>query len=200
MDVLIVVDVQNDFCEGGALAVDGGSQIVPVINAIRSKFNKVIFTQDWHPPNHVSFASSHPGEKVLTTITLNSGKKQELWPTHCVQNTQGAALREDLIVEPTDRIVKKGLNQDHDSYSAFGCEEDRTNLEKKLKKIEIRRVFVCGLAFDFCAGKTALDARSFGLETFFITDASRSISQATHQAMEEKLLENGVKLITSNEI
>lgn len=201
MDVLIVVDVQNDFCENGSLPVPNGSHVVPVINSIRSKFQEVYFSLDWHPHNHASFFSSHEEAKVFTSIIYEkTGLQLELWPPHCIQNSEGASFHKDLTVLPEDIIIKKGLHTDYDSYSAFGAEEDKTNLTEVLKSKQIRRVFCCGLAYDFCVGKTAIDSSKQGYDTYVITDCCRSICSHSERIMTEELLRLGVKLITSQDI
>jgi nicotinamidase/pyrazinamidase len=173
--VLIVVDVQNCFI-GGTLAVPHGAEVVPVINRIAPAFQNVVLTQDWHPPGHVSFASSHPGRKPLETIRLAYGK-QVLWPDHCVQGTADAALHPGLRIPQAELILRKGFHRDVDSYSAF-TEADRrtpTGLRGYLKERGIRSVFVTGLATDFCVAWTALDARRAGLQTYVVEDACRGI-------------------------
>jgi nicotinamidase/pyrazinamidase len=173
---LIVVDVQNDFCPGGALAVPKGDEVVPVINRLAARFDNMVLTQDWHPRDHASFASSHPGKKPFETIDLPYGK-QVLWPNHCVQGTRGAAFHEKLEVAKAQLIVRKGFHRDVDSYSGF-LEADRTTttgLAGYLKERGLRELFVCGLATDFCVGWTALDARATGFEVAVIEDACRAI-------------------------
>src|SRR6266568_4607143 len=162
-DALIVVDVQNDFCPGGRLAVQKGDEVVPAVNALAQRFANVVLTQDWHPPGHQSFATSHPGRKPFDSIKLPYGE-QVLWPDHCVQGSDGAALHKDLSVPQAQLLIRKGYNKDVDSYSAF-LEADRrtrTGLEGYLEERGIKRVFVCGLATDFCVAWTALDARKLG--------------------------------------
>ena len=176
MQCLIVVDVQNDFCPGGALAVPKGDEVVPVINRLVAKFDNVVLTQDWHPRGHASFASSHPGRKPFETIDLPYGK-QVLWPDHCVQGTPGAAFHSNLKTEPAQLVVRKGFHRDIDSYSGF-LEADRettTGLAGFLKEKGFRQLFVCGLATDFCVAWTALDARATGFEVTVIEDACRAI-------------------------
>jgi nicotinamidase/pyrazinamidase len=173
---LIVVDVQNDFIPGGALAVPGGDEVVPVINRVAARFENVVLTQDWHPKGHASFASSHPGKKPFETIALAYGP-QVLWPDHCVQGTSGAAFHEDLAIPHAQLIVRKGHHRGIDSYSAF-LEADRktpTGLAGYLRERGLRRLYVCGLATDFCVAWTALDARAAGFETTVIEDACRAI-------------------------
>jgi len=173
---LIVVDVQNCFVPGGSLAVKQGDEIVPLINKIAKGFENVVMTQDWHTPGHISFASAHAGKKPFEQIQLPYGK-QTLWPDHCVQGTEGAALHKDLSIPQAQLVIRKGFHKDVDSYSAF-LEADRktsTGLSAYLKARGINRVFVCGLATDFCVAWTALDARKAAFETYVIEDASRGI-------------------------
>ncbi len=173
---LLVVDVQNDFMPGGALAVPGGDAVVPVINRLARRFAVVVLTQDWHPPDHLSFASQHAGRSPFGRVTLPYGE-QTLWPDHCVMGSQGAALHADLDVPHAQLILRKGHGRTVDSYSAF-LEADRrtrTGLDGYLAARGIRQVCVCGLATDFCVAATALDARRFGLAASVIEDASRGI-------------------------
>ncbi len=173
---LIVVDVQNDFMPGGALAVARGDEVVPVINRLAARFENVVLTQDWHPRGHASFASSHPGRRPFETIKLAYGT-QVLWPDHCVQGTAGAALHVGLDLQKAQLVIRKGHHRAIDSYSAF-LEADRktvTGLKGYLKERKIKRLFVSGLATDFCVAWTALDARSTGFETTLIEDACRAI-------------------------
>jgi nicotinamidase/pyrazinamidase len=173
---LIVIDVQNCFVKGGTLAVEHGDDVVPVINRIAPAFQNVILTQDWHNPGHTSFASSHPGKKPYDTVHLSYGN-QVLWPDHCVQGTPDAALDPELHVPQAQLILRKGFHKDIDSYSAF-VEADRrtpTGLQAYLEQRGIRRLFVAGLATDFCVAWTALDARAAGFSTYVIEDACRGI-------------------------
>jgi nicotinamidase/pyrazinamidase len=173
---LIVVDVQNDFMPGGALAVPRGDEVVPVINRLAARFENVVLTQDWHPRAQVSFASSHPGKKPFETIRLPYGE-QVLWPDHCVQGTPGAAFHAALAVPHAQLVVRKGYHQDVDSYSAF-LEADRktsTGLAGYLRERGLTRLFFCGLATDFCVAWSALDARAAGFEATVIEDACRAI-------------------------
>ena len=175
-DVLLVIDMQNDFMPGGALAVAEGDAIVPLVNRLATKFANVALTQDWHPAGHSSFASSHPGAKPFETMTMPYGA-QILWPDHCVQGSAGARLHDDLNIPHALLILRKGVNRNVDSYSAF-TEADRittTGLAALLKARGVKRVFLCGLATDFCVGWSALDARAAGFETFVIEDACRAI-------------------------
>lgn len=178
--VLIVVDVQNDFCPGGALAVPAGDTVVPVVNALARQFGNVVLTQDWHPPGHVSFASSHAGRTPFETIDLPYGV-QVLWPDHCLQGTSGADFHNALDIPHAQMIVRKGYRQGVDSYSGF-LEADRrtpTGLAGYLRERGLTRAFVVGLATDFCVAWTALDARGLGLDTTVIEDACRAIDAPT---------------------
>ena len=175
-DVLLAIDMQYDFMPGGALAVAEGDAIVPLVNRLATKFANVALTQDWHPAGHSSFASSHPGAKPFETMTMPYGA-QVLWPDHCVQGSAGARLHEGLNIPHALLILRKGVNRNVDSYSAF-TEADRittTGLAALLKARGVKRVFLCGLATDFCVGWSALDARAAGFETFVIEDACRAI-------------------------
>ncbi len=200
-DALIVVDVQNDFCPGGRLAVQKGDEVVPVINALAQRFANVVLTQDWHPPGHQSFATSHPGRKPFDSIKLPYGE-QVLWPDHCVQGSDGAALHKDLSVPQAQLLIRKGYNKDVDSYSAF-LEADRrtrTGLEGYLEERGIKRVFVCGLATDFCVAWTALDARKLGFAAAVIEDACRAIdNQGSLAAAWEKITKAGVTRLQSGD-
>jgi nicotinamidase/pyrazinamidase len=173
---LLVVDVQNDFCPGGALAVPHGDAIVPLISRIAPKFKTVVITQDWHPPGHASFASNHPGKQPFETIMLPYGP-QVLWPTHCVMASAGAALHPDLAIRHASLILRKGSHPDVDSYSAF-LEADRTTktgLDGYFASRGITEVYLCGLALDYCVAWSAEDARHFGLKAAIIEDACRAI-------------------------
>jgi nicotinamidase/pyrazinamidase len=174
--VLIVVDVQNDFCPGGALAVPNGDEVVPVINRLARRFDHVVLTQDWHPPGHASFASAHPGKAPFESVRLAYGE-QTLWPDHCVQNTAGAAFHRDLDIPRAQLVIRKGFHAGIDSYSAFR-ENDRrtpTGLAGYLRERGFRRVTLCGLATDYCVGFSAIDARATGFETAVMLDACRGI-------------------------
>ena len=175
-DVLLVVDMQRDFMPGGALAVGDGNSIIPLINRLATRFANVVLTQDWHPPGHISFASSHQGAKPFETTQVSYGV-QALWPDHCVQGSPGATLHEALAIDHAILILRKGYRTDIDSYSAF-MEADRktaTGLAGFLREKGVRRVFACGLAIDYCVAWSALDARAKGFDTFVIEDACRAI-------------------------
>ncbi|WP_040885657.1 bifunctional nicotinamidase/pyrazinamidase [Maritimibacter alkaliphilus] len=175
-DALIVIDVQNDFCPGGALAVDGGDEIVPGINRLIRDFPIRVFTQDWHPAGHSSFASSHPGKAPLEMVDMDYGP-QVLWPDHCVQGTDGAAFHEDLMTDPADLILRKGFRPEIDSYSAFFENDHRTStgLEGYLRSRGATRLTFVGLATDFCVGWSAMDAARLGFAVTVRLDLCRAI-------------------------
>src|SRR6266700_57874 len=175
-DLLLVIDVQNDFCAGGALAVADGDDVVPVINRLSGRFGHVVLTQDWHPSGHSSFATSHPGSAAFETISMPYGE-QTLWPDHCVQGTTGAAFHPQLATERAELVIRKGFRPEIDSYSAFN-ENDRrtpTGLAGYLRERGFRRVFLAGLATDYCVHYSALDARRAGFDVVVIEDACRAI-------------------------
>ncbi len=175
-DVLIVVDVQNDFCPGGALQVPGGDQVVPIANRLGGVFANVVLTQDWHPEGHLSFASSHEDKAPYDVIDMPYGP-QVLWPDHCVQGTPGADFHAELDIPHAAEVIRKGFRAEIDSYSAF-LENDHktpTGLSEYLRRRNLSRVFLCGLATDFCVHYSALDARREGFETVVIEDACRAI-------------------------
>jgi nicotinamidase/pyrazinamidase len=201
-DVLIVVDVQNDFCPGGRLAVPRGDEVVAPINRLAAKFAHVVLTQDWHPPGHLSFASSHPGRQPFETITLPYGP-QVLWPDHCVQGTPGAAFHSALDIPHAALVIRKGFRRAIDSYSAFH-ENDRTTptgLGGYLHERGLRRAFLAGLAFDFCVRYSAEDAASRGLEAVVIADACRGIDLAgSMAATRASLAERRVVCVEAGEV
>lgn len=176
---LLVIDVQRDFCAGGALAVPDGDAVVPIVNALARHYPTVIVTQDWHPANHISFASQHDGRAPFETITLGYGE-QILWPDHCVMGSAGAALHSALEIPHAALILRKGSNRAIDSYSAF-LEADRatkTGLDGYLTSRGITQIDLCGLATDYCVAWSALDARRFGFEARVIEPACRAIDLA----------------------
>ena len=175
-EVLLVVDVQTDFMPDGALAVARGDEIVPLVNRLARRFSHVVLTQDWHPPSHDSFAANHAGRQPFEMMTLPYGE-QVLWPTHCVQNTPGAALHAELDIPHARAVIRKGHHANVDSYSAF-LEADRTTptgLAGYLRDTGVTRVWCCGLATDYCVAWSALDARAAGFEVIVIEDATRAI-------------------------
>lgn len=197
--VLIVTDIQNDFLPGGALAVADGDQIIPHVNELARRFKNVVITQDWHPAHHISFASSHPGKAPFEIIDLRYGP-QVLWPDHCIQGSHGAALADGLDIPHAQLIIRKGYHAHTDSYSSF-FEADRktpTGLTGYLFERGIERVFIVGLALDFCVSWTAQDSRIHGFDTVVIQDACRAIDTndslaAAVQAMDAA----GVRRISS---
>jgi nicotinamidase/pyrazinamidase len=190
-DALLVIDLQNDFCPGGTLAVQGGDEIVPLINSLAQKFHHVLLTQDWHPAGHISFASAHPGAHPYQTIAAAYGP-QALWPDHCVQNSRGAALHSALNVPHAELILRKGFRLNIDSYSAFQ-ENDHstpTGLAGYLRERGLKRLFLCGLAYDFCVRHSAIDGTALDFECIVIEDATRAVNipgsvEATDQAFDE---------------
>ena len=175
-DVLVIVDVQNDFCPGGALAVPEGDAVVPAINRLAARFAHVVLTQDWHPPGHMSFASSHLGKQPFETIEAAYGQ-QILWPDHCVQGAEGAAFHPDLAVRHAELVLRKGFRLEIDSYSAFR-ENDRrtpTGLAAYLRERGFERLTLCGLATDYCVMYSALDARELGFAVQVAASACRGI-------------------------
>jgi nicotinamidase/pyrazinamidase len=175
-DLLLVIDVQNDFCPGGALAVPDGDAVVPVINALGRRFAHVVLTQDWHPADHASFASQHPGRRPFETVALAYGA-QTVWPDHCVQGTPGAAFHADLALPQAALILRKGFRRAIDSYSAFR-ENDRattTGLAAYLRERDLTRLYLAGLATDYCVAYSALDAVAAGFTAVVIEDACRAI-------------------------
>lgn len=198
-DALLVIDVQNDFLPGGALAVPGGDQVIEAIHRIAPQFDHIVLTQDWHPAGHGSFASSHPGKRPFDSVASAHGS-QTLWPDHCVQGTPGAEIASALHLPRAELVLRKGFRAEIDSYSAF-LENDHatsTGLAGYLRERGLDRVFCVGLAFDFCVGFSALDARSSGFEAVVIQDACRAIDlNGSAAAMERALAAAGVVLARS---
>jgi len=196
-DALLVIDLQNDFCPavdgvGGALAVAGGHEIVPAINALAQRFEHVLLTQDWHPAGHISFATSHPGAQPYEQIQAPYGP-QTLWPDHCLQHSAGASLHPGLEVPHAELILRKGFRREIDSYSAF-LENDHftpTGLAGYLRERGLTRLFLCGLAYDFCVRFSAIDGAALGFECVVIEDATRAVGlpgsvEATNRALAER--------------
>ncbi|MCP2226979.1 nicotinamidase/pyrazinamidase [Pseudomonas silensiensis] len=199
---LLVIDVQNDFIPGGQLPVPEGDLIVPLINRLGDRFKQVIIAQDWHPPGHASFASSHPGREPYEVIELPYGP-QTLWPDHCVRATAGAELHKDLNLPHAQLIIRKGCNPDIDSYSAF-LEADRkttTGLAGYLKERGIDTLYLVGLALDFCVMFSALDARAAGFNVFVVLDACRAIDlDGSLAAAIERMQVAGVDLVSADQV
>jgi nicotinamidase/pyrazinamidase len=201
-DVLIVIDVQNDFCPGGALAVAAGDAVLSPILRIAPHFQHIVLTQDWHTPDHASFASSHPGKQPFDQIELDYGL-QILWPSHCVQGTKGAEFHPELKLSQAELILRKGFRREIDSYSAF-FENDRTTatgLASYLRERGLTRVFLAGLAYDYCVGYSALDARSLGFPSLIVRDACRAIDlNGSVAKIEGEFASAGVTLLDSNQL
>jgi nicotinamidase/pyrazinamidase len=196
-DLLLVIDVQNDFCPGGALAVGDGDAVVPVVNRLAERFTHMVLTQDWHPAGHSSFATSHPGTAPFETIAMPYGP-QTLWPDHCVQGTSGAAFHPKLSTERAELIIRKGFRREIDSYSTF-FENDRitpTGLSGYLRERNLQKIFMVGLATDYCVYYSAIDARRLGFEAVVIESGCRAIDLAgSLSAARAGMAEAGVQRI-----
>ena len=193
---LIIIDVQNDFCPGGALAVKDGEKIIEPINGAQEEFDNIILTQDWHPKEHSSFASNNNAE-IYSNIEMDYGS-QILWPDHCIQGTVGANFHENLNTNNSDLILRKGCNPKIDSYSAFfdNDKNTTTGLDGYLVKKEIQRLYLCGLAFDYCVFYSALDAVNLGFEVFVFQDLTKAINLNNSEKIARKtMIEKGIKLI-----
>lgn len=201
MKALILVDIQNDFCRGGALEVPDGDAVVPIANALMPHFDLVVATQDWHPANHESFAANHPWRKPGQVIDLH-GLPQVLWTIHCVQNTFGAEFVKELNTQPIDRIFQKGMNTDVDSYSGFFDNGKRhaTGMGDYLRDAGVEEVYVLGLATDYCVQYTAIDAAELGFTTFLIEDACRGVNLQPEDVANSiiNMQKKGVKIIKSS--
>jgi nicotinamidase/pyrazinamidase len=201
MNALIIVDVQNDFLPGGALPVKDGDTIIPVINDLQNKFDLVVATQDWHPADHKSFASSHPGKKVFEEIILD-GLPQVLWPDHCVQQTFGAEISTALDTKKIEAIFRKGMDKNIDSYSGFfdNGKKKSTGMADYLKGRGTTSIYVCGLAADYCVYFTALDGLELGFQSTIITDATKAIDENNFKKVLENFKSKGGKEITTDQI
>jgi nicotinamidase/pyrazinamidase len=202
-DVLLVIDMQRDFLPAGALAVAGGGAIIPGINAIAARFPHVILTQDWHPLGHISFASSHPGKRpFVDTIEVPYGT-QTLWPDHCIQGTTGAEIDPRLEIPQAELILRKGFRQNIDSYSAF-LEDDHktpTGLAGYLRERNLSRLFLCGLAYDFCVGFSAIDGARLGFTCLVLEDLSRAVAlPGTVEKTNSRFADASVKRINTTHI
>ena len=199
MNVLILVDIQNDFIPGGSLPVPLGNEIIKLVNELQDSFDLVVATQDWHPNNHKSFATQHPGKKQFETISLH-GLDQVLWPDHCVQGTKGAEFHGDLNMNKVEAVFRKGMNPDIDSYSGFydNGYKKSTGLAGYLRDRGVKKVYVCGLAADYCVAYTAKDALKENFETYVIEDATRAIDAIGYSRIKDEIITSGGQYIQSN--
>ncbi len=198
-DILVAIDVQNDFCPGGALAVADGNAVVPLINRLAERFPHYAATQDWHTEGHLSFASSHAGKEPFGSVDLHYGR-QTLWPDHCIQGTAGAAFHPDLDLATVELILRKGFRREIDSYSAFFENDKRTptGLSGYLRERGLKRVFFAGLATDYCVAYSAIDAAGQGFQSFVIVDACRAIDLGgSLDTAQRKMKDAGVSFVTS---
>ena len=200
-DALIIVDLQNDFIPGGSLPVEGGDLIINDINELAEIFKKngqVILTQDWHPPDHLSFASNHPGKKPGDEYH-SKGIGPVLWPDHCVQNSEGAIFHKDLKTKLADKIIQKGTKPDIDSYSGFldNDKKSETGLADYLKSQRVKRIFICGLALDYCCYATAMDGVDFGFDVYFLIDLTKGIDLPANNISNslENMVKKGIKFV-----
>lgn len=201
MEALLLIDVQNDFLSGGSLAVEGGDEVIPVINKLQEHFQLVIATQDWHPISHKSFASNHPGKEVYDVIEVR-GQSQILWPDHCVQASEGALLSEKLSQHRIEAVFRKGTNPEIDSYSAFydNGHLKSTGVADFLRGKGVKRLYIAGLAGDFCVYYSAKDAIKEGFVTYIIEDAVRSVYPEKFPAVVADVLKEGGFVITSADL
>lgn len=201
MVALIIVDIQNDFVPGGALPVNGGDEIIPLVNDLQDSFDLIVATQDWHPPGHKSFASNHDHKKPFEKIQLN-GLDQVLWPDHCVQGSRGAEFHPELKMNKVAAVFRKGMDTGIDSYSGFYDNGHRktTGLAGYLREHKVHQVFVCGLAADYCVYYTAKDALKEDFKTFFIEDATRAIDSEGYALAKNDLITNGCSIIRSSNL
>ena len=201
MKALILIDIQNDFLPGGALAVPNGDEIISVVNTLQNNFELAIATQDWHPRDHKSFASNHLGKKAFEVIDLN-GLEQVLWPAHCIQGTSGAELAKSVNWNKAEAIFRKGTNPDIDSYSGFydNGHLKSTGMAHYLKGRGVKEVYIAGLAADYCVYFTAKDALSEGFVTYVIEDATRAINGNDFEKAKEDLIAKGGKIIQAKNI
>jgi nicotinamidase/pyrazinamidase len=201
MKTLIIIDMQNDFIPGGALAVPGGDEIVGLINGLQEKFELIIATQDWHPAGHSSFAKSHPGKSEFEKIEWK-GQEQVLWPVHCVQETTGANFHQDLKTSRVEAIFRKGTNPEIDSYSGFfdNAHLKSTGLAGYLKEKGVKELYFCGLAAEYCVYFSILDALGEGFDATLIEDATRALDEKDFQNAKEQILLKGGNIIRSQDL
>ena len=198
MNTLIIVDIQNDFIPGGSLAVPFGDQIIPLVNELQESFNLVVATQDWHPQNHKSFASNHKDMKPFEKIMLHK-MEQVLWPDHCVQGSRGAAFHSNLIMNKVEGIFRKGMDPEIDSYSGFfdNGNKKSTGLAGYLRERKVQKIFLCGLAADYCVAYTAKDALKENFKTYIIEDATRPIDPTGFEKAKNEIFSSGGQIIKS---
>lgn len=203
MSVLVIVDIQNDFLHHGSLEVPQGNSIIPIINALLPHFSNIVYTKDWHPADHKSFAINHPNKKVGDIIPLQ-GVDQYLWPAHCVQNTHGSELNSELIVRDESRIIYKGTEREIDSYSAFfdNLQAKATGLSEYIRSLHENKVYICGLAADYCVKFSVLDAIHEGFDTYVIADATKAVNvnPGDYDLSLESMRIAGATIITSKQI
>jgi len=210
-NALLIIDVQNDFLpekathdkKPGSLAVKDADQVIPVINELRKvKFDMIALTQDFHPKDHCSFYTNNEGSKVFNMFKLPSGEMQMMWPPHCAQGTKGAEFADSLVMEETDVVVKKGLKQNVDSYSGFydNDHKSQSEMESKLKAAGITTVFIVGIAYDYCVGYSALDAKAAGFNVYVCEDATRGVAPESTDERVKELIKAGVHIIKSTDI
>jgi nicotinamidase/pyrazinamidase len=201
MHALIVVDIQNDFVPGGSLAVAGGDEIIPIVNKLQDSFDLVVATQDWHPADHKSFASNHQGKKPFETMILH-GVDQVLWPDHCIQGSVGAELHNDLNLNKVEAIFRKGMDADIDSYSGFydNGYKKSTGLAGYLRERKVKKLYVCGLAADYCVFYTTKDALKENFDTYVIEDATRAIDVNGFDRAKAEILSIGGQIINTENL
>lgn len=203
MNALIAVDIQNDFCPGGALAVADADLILPVVNELMDRLDLVVLSQDWHPQDHCSFAHNHPNHSQGDTVRV-AGLDQVLWPVHCVQGSHGSLIRQDLRQDRVAAIIRKGMDPDIDSYSAFYDNGHRraTGLEGFLRQHEVDTVYIAGLAMDYCVKYTALDAVEAGFTTYLVQDGTQPVDQSVEGIARTRsdLRDAGVTIVPSAEL
>ncbi|MFG0291462.1 MAG: bifunctional nicotinamidase/pyrazinamidase [Rhodopirellula sp. JB044] len=197
MNALILVDLQNDFLPGGALGVPGGDELIPIANRLQRSFDKVVATKDWHPPNHCSFASQHPGHEVGDVVEVN-GLSQVLWPDHCIENTPGSEFPSSLNTERIEKVIHKGTDPQRDSYSGFFDNGNRvpTGLGRYLHQQDVDEVHVMGLATDYCVRATAIDAARLGFDTYLVENACHGVEIAPGDCQRaiEEMQRSGVRV------
>ncbi|WP_179335201.1 bifunctional nicotinamidase/pyrazinamidase [Winogradskyella costae] len=201
MKTLLIIDVQNDFMPNGSLPVPNGDRIVPVINAMQYKFDLIIATQDWHPKDHISFASNHNGKSNFDIIEIH-GQSQTLWPNHCVQGTEGAEFHPNLKTDKFEAVFRKGTDKTIDSYSAFydNGHLKSTGLAGYLKDKGTSKLYLCGLAADICVFFSIMDAKKEGFDCSFIHDASEALDNKTFEKLKKEMIGMGIEIVTSETI